>query len=79
MAEIRIKKDNEEKVLCPHCSEEITEIIEKTAKTGAFNITSKSIYACSKCRKVIPVAHSTYAFYVVVVHLLSSYFLFVLI
>ena len=60
MTEIRIKKDSEKKVLCPHCSEEITEIIEKIAKTGALNITSKSIYACNKCQKVIPVAHSTY-------------------
>ena len=62
MAQISVKKDNEEKVLCPHCGVEITEIIEKTAKTGALNITSKSIYACGKCRKIIPVAHSTYAF-----------------
>lgn len=62
MAKIRVKKDNEEKVLCPHCGEEIKEIIEKTAKMGALNITSKSIYACGKCRKVIPVSHSTYAF-----------------
>ncbi len=31
MAQISVKKDNEEKVLCPHCDVEITEIIKKTA------------------------------------------------
>lgn len=60
MAQIRVKKDNDEKVLCPHCGEELTEVIKKNVSGGI--ITSKSVYACSKCRKVVPVAHSTYAF-----------------
>ena len=42
MAQISVKKDNDEKILCPHCGEEITTIMEKTAKTGALNITKKA-------------------------------------
>lgn len=62
MAQISVKKDNDEKVLCPHCGEELNELIEKELRGKWLRITSKSVYACSKCRKVIPVAHSTYAF-----------------
>ena len=60
MAQISVKKDNEEKVLCPHCGAEITEVIGKNVSGGI--ITTKTVYACGKCRKVIPVSHSTYAF-----------------
>jgi len=60
MAKIKAQKNDEAKVLCPHCGEELTELIEKSVSGGI--ITNKSVYACSKCKRVIPVSHSTYAF-----------------
>jgi len=65
MAKITTKKNDEEKVRCPYCDEEITELIEKTVKrlgSSLMTVTSKSIYACGKCKKILPVSHSTYAF-----------------
>lgn len=60
MAKINVYKNDGNKVLCPHCGEELTELIEKSVSGGI--ITNKSVYACSKCKKVIPVSHSTYSF-----------------
>lgn len=60
MAQIKVKKDNDEKVLCPCCREELNELIEKELRGKWDIITSKRVYACNKCQKVIPVAHSTH-------------------
>ena len=60
MSKINVNKNNQEKILCPYCSKEIVELIEKSVSGGM--ITSKSVYACGKCKKVVPVSHSTYAF-----------------
>ena len=31
MAQISVKEDNDEKILCPHCGEELTEVIKNTS------------------------------------------------
>lgn len=61
MPEIKIRQSNEA-IFCPYCGVEITELIVKEAKSAGIGITAKSVYACSKCKKIIPVSHSTYAF-----------------
>lgn len=57
---IPVKKDSDAKVMCPHCGEELKELIEKPVQGGL--ITEKSVYACGSCKKVIPVSSRTYAF-----------------
>lgn len=61
MNKIDVKKDDDAIVICPHCGEEVNQLIEKSIRVGFFNITYKSVYACSKCRKIIPVSHTVYA------------------
>lgn len=57
---ILVMKDDNAKVLCPHCGKELKELIEKSVQGGL--ITNKSVYACGNCKKVIPISSRTYAF-----------------
>lgn len=51
MTNIKIKKTNKD-IFCPYCGSKIEEVLYKSIKMNA--LTTKPIYACSNCKKVLP-------------------------
>ncbi len=57
---VMITEDPDLVPLCPHCDQELREIVGRTPKTrgaAAFMFGRRTVYACPSCRKVLGVSH----------------------
>ena len=59
-----IKPGDEENPICPHCENELTQVVAKKVTKQfdkpRFVLTEKFVYSCPHCRKVLGVGQSAW-------------------
>jgi uncharacterized protein with PIN domain len=55
-----IKARDDEKPICPHCEQELAEVVARQFDKSWYKVTEKYVYYCPYCKKVLGVGQSAW-------------------